>query len=390
MSPHHGVALAFATLLAGCVPRDEAPHYALRTDFGPSYAPLPTGPRTPSRSSLPLLSRHVQRAPGPETELSRRCREILVRNEAVLAQVESAPGTCAATAIATVRNAFAQCTTAEGGGWATQLRAVQVDARATGCAATGAWRLVAIGRDGALAEEREMVAGVMVPTLRTLEFEFEREAMTRSSEVVLITSDLDSDGRPEAVVVGYSRRMEGDQERVEREIEVRTALDDRVLRYGPTAGLAIDDAQDVDEDGRVDFVLPGPYAWTLPSACNAATVHSAMTVLAHSLPDGTLSTTDEIAQRWARRWCPDRSGEPSPDADGMRTDLDRDGLRVVCRRLWGASAHQALEAVGCRHFRMPNEWPCEPGEPDAMALGPRMCPAHLRQWALADAPLRLR
>lgn len=380
-------------VLSGCVSHD-APRYPVRADFGamtesvPLEAPLRSG-----RTSLPILSRRPERM-GPDSPITRRCREVLLRNEAVLELSTRSRSACERRAADAVRAVYSQCAFGAAGAvgaWATQLRSVTYTPRPGGCAVTGQWRLVGIDQHGAAAEEHERVGTppTIVPASRALSFVFEADAVIESSDVALIPSDLDGDRRPEVVLVGEWRHVHETSVLVQREIEVRTALEDTISRYAPTADLPIIDAVDEDQDGLVDFVFEGPFGWSAPVRCDLAEEHSVLRMIAHSLPDGTHSTTDAVAQAYAQRQCPDPSGTPAPDAVGVRNAMDRDGLRVVCARLWGATPREALDPLRCRRFHMVHEWLCEDGEVSPMTFAPRECPSHFRRWAEMPPPLRL-
>jgi len=77
---------------------------------------------------------------------------------------------------------------------------------------------------------------------------------------------------------------------------------------------------------------------------------------AHALPDGRFSLTDEAARRADRERCPAATGDPAGvvvTTPGGGVDAAGTFERVVCARLWGASAAAVSERVraGARALR---------------------------------------
>lgn len=139
--------------------------------------------------------------------------------------------------------------------------------------------------------------------------------------------DYDGDGREEIAL--------GRVERFWRDHSVYTARSDRIRLYPPTQNLPISQIKDVDSDGRPDLLLTlalglgGPVC-DYEEIEHDATVHSPE-FLAHSLPDGTFSTRDAVAQDFIRKSrCTELPTAPVSIDD------------YVCARVWGRSTKSLL------------------------------------------------
>ncbi len=109
----------------------------------------------------------------------------------------------------------------------------------------------------------------------------------------------------------------------------------KVVRYpGAPAGIRL--ARDLDGDGRPDLLFSpfrGKLSFTLcDRVFEANSSNDAALFAAHSLPDGTFSSTDQVAIAHAKTWCP----EP-PD---LAATGDSAYLRIRCARAWGVGVHQ--------------------------------------------------
>jgi hypothetical protein len=96
----------------------------------------------------------------------------------------------------------------------------------------------------------------------------------------------------------------------------------------PLPGATILTVTDADADGRPDFVVADPYEL----GASVCTFDDAPGWLAHSLPGGTFSRDDTVAQRFARASC------ENADAPAVGFSL----LSVACARVMGAS-QEAVE-----------------------------------------------
>lgn len=143
--------------------------------------------------------------------------------------------------------------------------------------------------------------------------------------------DIDGDGEPEVLV------RSGDVAARVFSSELLTARDGQVRRVSE---LMVTGFEDVDSDGRLEVLSPGPYlrsTW-MPFELFAARVG----------PDGALHLNDSVAKERFRDRCP-----APPDhylvGDHGLYDL---GPQIVCARVWGVSAAQVratLQAECIRH-----------------------------------------
>ena len=117
-----------------------------------------------------------------------------------------------------------------------------------------------------------------------------------------LSFDYDGDGTPEVAV--YESRFDHTRSPQVR-LTLWTYQGGKVKPYPPSASLPAVGIRDVDEDGRPDLLLdtrdeelcdpPGPGLNCIPGA------HTSLRpdAIAHSLPDGTFSTSDAVATKWS-------------------------------------------------------------------------------------------
>lgn len=155
----------------------------------------------------------------------------------------------------------------------------------------------------------------------------------------------------------------------------------RIEAYKPAASISVDGIRDVDGDGILDLETFGPFD-TDGEHCQSGFGMrlSGPKLLAHGLPDGTFSMTDEAASAFAKKSCP--KSPPSILTHGAEDDVHRSVLNIACMRLWGASA-QSVEARARRECPpLPPERQCEAG----------VCSdqQELLEWAVLEPPLILK
>ncbi len=196
--------------------------------------------------------------------------------------------------------------------------------------------------------------------------------------------DHDGDGEPEVFVRVATERRGGPSTFHGR---VWTFRDGSVDVYPPSREWMVAAVRDVDGDGRPDLLTHGHYVTEAPGPCGEVP-HTAVGPLlaAHSLPDGRFSVADEAARRADREQCPASTASPEAvlaTAAGGGVDVAATFVRVVCARLWGASA----EAVGQRVRAGAR----------ALRAGARRCAARapsdvdvLLEWAHEAPPVDLR
>lgn len=196
--------------------------------------------------------------------------------------------------------------------------------------------------------------------------------------------DHDGDGEPEVFVRVATERPAGPSTAHGR---LWTFRDGAVDVYPPARAWVAAAMRDVDGDGRPDLLTHGHYATEAPGPCSAA-AHTALGPLlaAHSLPDGRFSVSDEAARRADREQCPAATADVAGAVvTGPEGGIDAAGtfVRVVCARLWGASAVAVSERLRASER--------------ALQRGGRRCAARtpsdvdvLLEWAQQTPPVDLR
>jgi len=117
----------------------------------------------------------------------------------------------------------------------------------------------------------------------------------------------------------------------------------KVIHYpGVPAGIRL--ARDVDGDGRPDLLFSpfrGKLSFTLCDLVFDANAYNDEALFAaHSLADGTFSSTDEVAIAHARTWCP----QP-PDLATLTDPVDSVYERFPCARAWGIEAPELAPLI---------------------------------------------
>lgn len=278
-----------------------------------------------------------------------------------------------------VHAAMARCAITGRGAWAIELR----DLHATEGAADqptceGNWDLVF--SDGGGTEIR--AADGEAP------FAWRQEPARGVVPGALLASDLDDDGVPEALV---RTRVSG-QWASDSNWTIVTVHGGAVVPFSPVADLIVTDVEDLDHDGRLDLVTPGPYVAHVEDNVEI----TGPPLLAHTVGDGTFAFDDALARGFARRHCPRRAREvvvrrSAPDGGasagsetlvGVDLDLEATGRRAVCARIAGATVRDVLDqlAVVCATYA--------PRDRDAgAATAPGACPGFLRAWASTTPPV---
>jgi hypothetical protein len=148
--------------------------------------------------------------------------------------------------------------------------------------------------------------------------------------------DYDGDGLDEVLAVHDTHYHEGSPD---TEARVYTFKKGAIVPYAPANGIAIEEVEDIDADGRPDFLTRGPYAkvgrsdafgndWPVAPAIFAA----------HSRADGTFAKDDDAARARAHKACPSR---PTIALSGD----EHDALTLVCARLWGVPAATLVKEI---------------------------------------------
>jgi len=136
--------------------------------------------------------------------------------------------------------------------------------------------------------------------------------------------DFDGDGDPE---IFLDVREEGDEGHAARTNALVTFKSGKIEPFAHTDALDIDTMEDVDGDGRPDLRIFAGYTDGLES-CGSGFTHDRppSKFVAHARADGTFSTTDDAAKRYASRWCAAR-----PSAITSSDD-------AICARLFAIDA----------------------------------------------------
>ncbi len=150
-------------------------------------------------------------------------------------------------------------------------------------------------------------------------------------------ADYDGDGTPEVILRGEDRESEAGAHRT---FTIQTLRAGEVQPYAPASGLEnVEGVVDADRDGRPDLLLPSP--WHRDGICGyMGSSIDGPTRLAHSLPDGTFSTADEVARAWMLSRCVREELGYIPALPAV--------LDVACARLHGASAETVIASLRAR------------------------------------------
>lgn len=155
--------------------------------------------------------------------------------------------------------------------------------------------------------------------------------MSYSTVYEPVLFDFDGDGQPELFVRQFDKEHEGASS---DSAKLYTFRGGKVVEY-PGLPTTYDDMEDVDGDGRLDAIYHLYASVRVHPGSGFDFMSDGPALLAHSLPDGTFSTSDATAQTFARKGCPTSRGET---ADAGTGDVEPE----LCARLWGASRAEAL------------------------------------------------
>ena len=170
------------------------------------------------------------------------------------------------------------------------------------------------------------------------------------------TFDFDGDGEPE-LFVGIHGIWSNATGLELAESALYTFHGGAVVPYPPAARFGIWKLEDRDHDGRPDLLTSSPYA----RSRGGSTPVFSPTLVAHSLPDGTFSTTDEVAAAAARVACPRK-----PPLASVRRPApphrEEDDERLACARMWGVPVAEIAARLGLS--------PKSPDWPEVLSVEP--------------------
>jgi hypothetical protein len=271
--------------------------------------------------------------------------------------------------------AFGKCVkTKSGGAWGLGLRDVKTDLTNHGVTA----EMVAIHVDAK--GNRASVA--LQGTARTKDRAFQSHDLDRVAMDTQMTFDFDGDGEDEFIAIGHDQTKDGPRDPMAYVVQWKNG---GAQMYGPAKDLPIFRLEDVDRDGRPDFVSYGPYRSRVPARCNGQPAQVVgPPLLIHSLPDGTFSMTDDKAVAFAKQQC-DKPGFSVARDDQKRVDDDQTFVNVACARLWGMPEAQAASAIARSCNAIRGEAGCKES-----SLLSCVYPAEMTKWARAKPPLLLK
>ncbi|WP_257454606.1 VCBS repeat-containing protein [Archangium lipolyticum] len=158
---------------------------------------------------------------------------------------------------------------------------------------------------------------------------FVKEPLARPFQSVSAI-DMDGDQHPELFIRAGQQLASGERQSAGTLLR---AEHDAIREYLPAHDYTIDDVQDFDADGRPDlllgFVLRGDPA--IKRCAPRQQSWGTLVFLGHTLPDGGLSLTDEVAVRYARQQCPTRPEPPYYRKGQSLADVTH---AYYCARLW--------------------------------------------------------
>ncbi|HEY1959503.1 MAG TPA: hypothetical protein VGH28_28020 [Polyangiaceae bacterium] len=274
-----------------------------------------------------------------------------------------------------VVNGFFRCTkTKSGGAWGLGLSDLKVDQTTHGVSA----ELVAIHADAKGQIAKTPLAG----TARTKDRAFQSNDLDHVAIDTQMVYDFDADGEDELVAIGHDQTKEGSRESLAYIVQAKNGA---AQIYPPAKDLPIFRVEDVDRDGRPDFISYGPYRTFAPGRCNGApALFNGPPMLIHSLPDGTFSMVDDKAVAFAKQQC-DKPGFTVARDDQKRVDDEQTFVNIACARLWGMSAADAAAAVARSCNAIRGEASCKESTLTACVY-----PAEMTQWARAKPPLSIK
>ena len=152
-------------------------------------------------------------------------------------------------------------------------------------------------------------------------------------------TDFDRDGEPE--VITSTRRAIDSNATPEDSYQVWTLKKGRISPYAPAKKLQVAGIRDADGDGVPDLLVDF-YGIQLGTMMGFSGASMDWMMLGHATADGRFSTTDAVAEKFARSLCPKPPEDLGPDQMCFAKVLH-------CGRLWGKDPKAMIDAVekGC-------------------------------------------
>jgi hypothetical protein len=272
-----------------------------------------------------------------------------------------------------VRSAFVRCTkTKKGGAWGLALRDVKTERNGI----TGVAVAVYVDASGKKSELRLKGPG------RLVDRSFSATDIDRVTIATEQGFDYDGDGEDEYIAVGSNQTKEGVKDLLTWVVTVKNGA---VQMYAPAKDIVAARVEDVDHDGRPDFVSHGPYRTRVPARCNGdPTIAQGPSLLVHSLKDGTFSWIDDTAISFAKQSCPKAGFEIARDEE-KKVDDEQTFENVACARMWGVAEAQVAGVIASQCNPISGEAACK----DA-ALKSCGQTQQLLSWTRITPPLKLK
>lgn len=246
-----------------------------------------------------------------------------------------------------IRGAFVHCTkTKAGGAWGLALREVKSERNGI----TGLALAEHVDASGNKTELRLKGPG------RLADRSFSATDIDRVTIATELVFDYDGDGQDEYVVVGSNQTKEGLKDPLTWVVTVKGGVAEL---YAPAKNVVAARVEDVDNDGRPDFVSHGPYRMRVPARCsNEPTLAVGPSLLVHSQKDGSFSWTDGAAIAFAKRSCDKRGFDIARDEE-KKVDDEQTFENVACARLWGLSEAQVAGVISSQCRPVSGEAACK-------------------------------
>lgn len=180
-----------------------------------------------------------------------------------------------------------------------------------------------------------------------------------------VTSVFDHDGDGVSELVLSNDHHYGDEDRTEKRT-MYTWKNEEAVPYA-NAAFVFTDERDVDEDGRPDLVVPGPFLAEGPCGLEGRTYRGPVQI-AHALADGKFSTDDAVAKEAVRVQCGPAPAEllvVNRVADVLVEDDPSVG-NIACARIYGATVDDV-------RARLRSEYPLPHAADDSETTNPAPC-----------------